>query len=561
LVRKRVCARAPLLTVAVLLAAGATGCSVICSLLCSSGAGPPLAPRFDIRHGHASDATALSRAVGLIADTHAHYLWGEPTFIQTNLADKISASAIRTPQGDLWGPDAERWLLRHALGGKPIIHLGDAADIACIAEYDAFLAMMNDPANRQGPAQPWFAVPGNHDAYFYGNYQDTTGAWDQACKGSGKLTKSELVTRYLGALAAQPDPGAQQLAANVTRSDYRIDAIGTGGMLVSAAWSVSKQAPWRSWVAQSLELTRPGSPRRVVAILIDTAVYDDAPVLVAAGCGMLNAGLNGDITDDQASVVRAWAWAAHASGAAVVVAGHHPYAALTARAKSVLDDIHDLYGGELYVSAHDHSGKWNVDGNKKDKTWLELNIGAMVDAPIEVRVMQLFAMTDGRAAVDAELLRLDRVLDQVAGKEARRCTLHPEWEAKSSDPDYYLTYRDLGAAAVTDTQQNILDVLLAGWQRYLKFVKSAPDAGPWPGGWASDDALAADLAKAAAGKDAAAKIALLQTVQAQAPTRKVGDELGRSTFRFCQGQWGSDRELARRRIPAPDDWTVILPKE
>jgi len=521
--------------------------------------GPSLASRFDILNGQAN-GRAASIPVGIIADTHAHYLWGRPTFIQNPLADRISASAIRTPQSDLWGPDTEEWLLDR-LVTTPLIHLGDAADIACVAEYDQFLRMMS--RHQAKSHQPWFSVPGNHDSYFYGNYQDTGGHWDAACDGSRKLVKSDLVKWYLSALAMQPDPKVAAIAGQLGAPSGTIDTPkDRPGLLAAVAWKEYPSEPWRSWIVQELDLSI-GGQRPVLAILLDTAVYDLPPILVPGPGDEVNAGLHGDVGAEQAAVVRAWAATARKLGATLLVLGHHPYDSLMTHARDLLDELHARDGAALYVSAHDHSGKWGVIGHGLD-TWPELNIGAMIDEPVELRNFRLVSTDSteaapGRIAVTTPLHRLDSELDTGLGPDVPHCTRHKEWEAKPGDPDFYVSYRQLSAFAIDDVQRNILTVILSSWRRYLQYVKSAPGQPPWLGQYKDDTELDGAISEALKSGDVGRELALAKSLDIDASNRQVVDETIRIQYRICQGWWGSKDELAHRRVPAVDDWSVILP--
>jgi len=110
--------------------------------LAACGGGTNLSPRYTILRNPPPTPNQLSRQVALIADSHAHYLYGTPTVIQTNVADWFSASAIRPPQADLWGWRFLRWTLGAIHADVPIIHLGDVSDISCASEFEHFLEEM-----------------------------------------------------------------------------------------------------------------------------------------------------------------------------------------------------------------------------------------------------------------------------------------------------------------------------------------------------------------------------------------------------------------------------------
>jgi hypothetical protein len=538
------------------------GCSLVSQLLNSNSPGPPLLDGFDIVTGEPG-GDVISRTVGIIADSHAHYLWGEPTLLQTNLADRLSPSAIRTPQGDLWGATMQAWFLEKAIPSRPIIHLGDAADIACIDEYTAFLTLMAARKQQDPTHPPWFQAPGNHDSNFYGNYYDFGDAWSRACSGH-PLVKSMFVKWYLDALTSQtggdgqPDIIPAALAPQLKALSGKIDIDVASfrpqpGMLASLAWSEAT-APWKSFVVQELDLTAPRSERSVVAILLDTTVYDRPPVLVPFP-GDINAGLTGDISDDEASIVRDWARAAHQKNAVVVLMGHHPYGALTGRGQQLLDELHQKYGAALYISAHDHSGKWSVDG-QGSKVWAELNVGSLVDEPLEARTLRLSVRkNDGRIAVYSALNRLDDLVNQL-GVEVPHCSRHDErWDDGPNTDDYYVSYRETGELAVSKTQRRILKVLIGAWKQYIDFAKRQP---AWPAGWPTYQALDERLQSATKSTDVNVQIAALKDLARDTPPPPG---LALRNYRICEGWWGTKYELMRRRDAATDDWGLVLPKE
>ncbi len=550
--------------------ANLAGCSAICHLFCSDSGGTPLPAAFEVVSG-APQGDAISRTVTIIADSHAHHLWGKPNLLQTEIGDRVSPSAIRTPQADLWGPYFQRWMLAFGLKKRPLVHLGDAADLACADEYEAFIAMMD--GRPDAATFPWFQAPGNHDAYFYGNFHEKGGDWQAACAGSTPLTKDLLVRRYLSALVGQPyrDGGTSILAGQrLNVPTARFDDLGGGGLLSAVAWSTSISAPWKSFVVQMLDLTEPKQtlkkPRTVMAILLDTAVYDDPPTLVPVGkslpvvapiIGAINAGITGDITEAESEVVRSWAATGRAKGAVVVLMGHHPFSSLTARAQRLLGDLHAHDGAVLYVSAHDHFGQWKA--NLTDKSgWPELNIGSLLDEPVEGRFLQLSTLSDGRIAAKSELMRLDALLKQTDPR-VPRC--RPEWEAKSNEADYYLSYKQLKELDETGAQLTILNVLLSSWLRYFRFIHSASGTGPWPEGWTSDQDAERALATTRESSLVGDKVNLLQKIARDADQRPVVDPGMRDAFRICQGYWGSKYERMGTRLPDVDDWAVVIPKE
>ena len=109
------------------------------------------------------DGFALTKNIMLVADNQLNYLYGEPIWLRSGLTDKFVKVAIRPVQQDLYGQDMLRWALELYGSRMPVIHLGDAANMACSGEFEAFLEIMSTAT------KPWVMAPGNHDAYLFGN--------------------------------------------------------------------------------------------------------------------------------------------------------------------------------------------------------------------------------------------------------------------------------------------------------------------------------------------------------------------------------------------------------
>lgn len=543
---------------------------------CGKNLGPGLSTGFDFAAVAPNEnATLLSTPLLVIADTHAHHLTGEPLFVTTNLADKLERSAIRPPQSDLYGPASLAWMLDQTQLKTPLVHLGDAADASCKDEFEAFLRVM-----RRRPKLPrWFMAPGNHDGFFYGNSsEDPNGdAWTRACgDGSSPMTKADFVTAYLDALATEDDPGARALAAarsSAAATTGEIAANDPGAMLIGAAWRIDRAAPWRSYVVQRLDLTRRARPEdsgpsvpqaRVIGLLLDTSTFDLKPSIVAIP-PVMNVGITGSLGPDEGSarpdfvparaILRRWADEAKREGATLILFGHHDFESLEPAAQRFLHALHREDGATLYVSAHRHDGHWSSIGSPDD-AWPELNLGSMLDEPIEMRELSLRWTDSGRLSVVAPLLRLNNpnLLPPECG------TMQKEWEPAPNEEDYPLSYKLTGFYAPDATRSKILRVMLASYRRL--FTKLAFSAGPgWPAGLPSDPpALAALVTATIAAPDDAPKVALLHELGAADEAAVFASPEIAGAFRVCQVYWGSKYETRGVRLPDTSDWTILFPK-
>lgn len=555
-------------------ASGLAGCS-------GPNVGPGLMTGFDFaRAAPEENATLVSRPVLVFGDTHTHHLYGEPLFVTTNLADALCSTAIRPPQADLYGPRMLAWLLDQTQLGAPLIHLGDAADASCTSEFETFVGVMT-----RRPGLPrWFMAPGNHDGYFYGNsHEDPEGdAWKRACAhGSSPMTKGEFITMYLDALSAQDDPASKELAVFISRhpgpgSREIVTASAPDRMLLGAAWTIDRVAPWRSYLAQRLDLTRRAAPgdsgasvphRRVIAILLDTSTFEVAPQIIPVPPAS-NAGLVGSLGPEevgpelpgfvtQRSVVRRWAQEARRDNAILVLMGHHDHASLDSRSQGFLSELRRDAGALLYVSSHTHSGRWASIGSADD-AWPELVTGSALDTPIELRELS-FRFTDEsrRLSVVAPLLRLES--PALLPPECN--TMQSEWEPSPSDADYPLSYKRTGFYAPGATHADILRVLLASYRRMFEKLPFSAGAG-WPEPLPESPARLARLVTTTLAQPAGPGwVDLLRMLVAAEKSAVFRDGRAADAFRVCQVYWAGKYEGRGVRLPEASDWTILYPRQ
>jgi hypothetical protein len=554
---------------------------------------PNMSPSFTILHSPPPTPNQLSQQVALIADSHAHYLYGAPTVIQTNVADWFSASAIRPPQADLWGWRFLRWTLSAIHRDVPIIHLGDVGDISCAAEFGRF----SDEMTRVQGRKRWVYTPGNHDGFFYGNYygaKDSTSLWGKACSGSVPLDKTGVVVAYLDALEAEgevadPDPGLKEFADHLrahAKGPFRYRRLGNEyAFFQRAEWSLDDSARWRSWVAQEVDLSwseGPNQPprRRVYAILVDSAAYSKAPELIPLNevpiLGTVfapNAGLQGEIPSAEIATISAWLADAAKEDAIVFLVAHHPFSALSDCSRKALGSLRAKYSERLilYASAHDHNGKWIVDSDGSTQ-WLELNVGSLLDAPMEFRYLQLLgsAKPPDRIGVYSPLIRLSDQWRQMTSPSAPHCDDHVEWEPV--DAAFPIGYKNVAVADVGKTEDEILRVLLASLRQEVHTIPSVDPQASWPDApnspqFGGDAAVEEAISTVMTSGTRAQKIALIQTLSPRISARfsdeQSADGKGLRTrdYEMCQVMWGTKYERAGARKPGVDDTTVLLPPE
>lgn len=541
-------------------------------------------PSLDRRHTlpfEEPDGRALTAAFTLMADNQIHHLFGDPYWVRTELADRVVKEAIRPVQLDLFGPDLLGWALaRPSTRYMPVLHLGDALDVGCHGELTRFFEVM------QGAAAGWFMVPGNHDFYFVGNGHVSRRHWARACKrADGRITKNEFIVRYLdeGLGGQQHDEGArpglaalQQLRGADPGTDaFELDAQGPRGLLTGARWRLH-DSPWRSYLVQRLDLGWTKQARPVVAILLDTTQYGVRPRVLPTP---RNAGLDGSILGDQRQAVRELLRGAPAD-AAVVLMGHHHHDALTRPARAFLDELAQTHAVVAYVSAHTHAGHYavhrlrndpdaNPDANSdanRAQTLLELNVGSLVDWPLEYRELRLKSVGEpGQVLMASPRHRLDRLWRQ--SQEGQQCD--PAWERA---PAHYVAPDGHGYAVTSvRTQVNLFAALLDTFAALLQAFpsESAGTPGGAAGGFADDAAAQAAIAQAHVRltrvADDPAEVGSLDQVadtlmrlEAFDRARPPADRAGRDRYRLCQAFWASKYDRLRARAPQTDDPYVVV---
>lgn len=362
--------------------------------------------------------------VQLVADNQTHYVWTEDSTTSTAL--DANGVGIRPVALDLFGLS----LLEHALDerrdtGEPIVHLGDAADVACVAEIEPFFETMN----RAG--RPWVFAPGNHDMALMGNFDPAGEEWVRACAPLGKLDKNTLITRYLDA-QARCEPGtcafegleaARTGPADVLRGwptsgtwppeDGAAGPPGSASRLPASsriAWDINPKQPWKSWVLQDLRV--PGEESQLRVILLDTVTYKhqragQARVGWLAFSGRL---------DLEKHLPRAALWLTQCGateGCVSVIGGHHQYArrfgGLLQVSRAPLRALFRTRGRPLaYLSAHTHKGYLRLE-NQPDEGFFEINVGSTLDWPLSYRTIEVGVQTNGssRLRSNRHFIRLD----------------------------------------------------------------------------------------------------------------------------------------------------------
>jgi hypothetical protein len=271
------------------------------------------------------------------------------------------------------------------------------------------------------------------------------------------------------------------------------------------AWRIAKKLAWRSFVLQEVDISVPTTGRtgprdRTSILVLDTAHYSLQPSLEAGAVSSVAskvtrgyfdeqmAGLIGSVPESQEEVAVGFARSMKQEGRRWMLASHHPYRDLARRAKPRFDRLRDAGGIPITLSAHSHTGEilWNRD-DEHEGAWLEINVGSILDSPVEFRDLQLLRMGD-RLAVSTRRHRMEELLRERGLLADEAVAYRPG----PGDDDFFMNYENRGlpgasrddwSAAKADFK--VKHLLLAAYQRMFDlFEADAPDqsATHWPTG-------------------------------------------------------------------------------
>ena len=549
---------------------------VVGGAACGGGSEISLSHAWEILPDDRRSSEILSRKVLLFADNQVHHLYGEPFLQRSVFTDKhVSGTAIRPPQLDLFGQDLFRWALGSQHPDMPVIHLGDALDLACEGEFDEFAAIMKESR------RPWAMAPGNHDGFFFGNFDSTEHFWRKACDGGGApLPKHQFIRRYVTEIAKRLSTLDRKFRDNPTAGSWRCQPqVEEDCFVQEIVWRIDTKSRWRSYLVQKVDLSVQGSGKRgaVAAILADSTQYPKNPRALA-----LHAGQEGSILADQAATIRGMLDKARSTGEKIVMATHHPYHALSDESRDYMDMFMQEYHTLLMLSAHTHSGRYYTHGSG-EHTWLELNIGSILDWPIEFRTLSFRRSNSAKGAGNGGIILASERIDvptlwsKDLGDDVPDC--RPEWEARPGESDYYLDYRTLSTHKPEPTQRAIYDNILAAYQRMFchlppKSVQPSATATGTAAGFANSSICVQQFnvpggvpnavsgrIQTARGKDQS----LEQKRETLLWLKKHRDDLTshakkqRNDYSLCQAQWASKYEYRRARVPQASDEYILVP--
>lgn len=297
----------------------------------------------------------------MISDTHASSPLAPHAIPNLNDAEsdaKVGA-AMRPPQQEVWGARILDAILLDEPRPPVTIHLGDAANIACLGEIRRFFRQMSE--HFQGEESRWYMAPGNHDTLIMGNFADLPqpyppanvipDRWNNECGAidpPGSMGKASFFRDYLAEKGLTL--GEMKSAESIFHDTYYECGEVTGdprASIMECRGNLKEAGQYAWFLIQVVDIDE-GS----VLVVLDTTQYTRR---IPSGIRGYRSpgGVLGGINQLQLDVAKALI--AKRSAKRVVAAGHFPIESLDddskARLKSFLYQTHAV----TYLSGHIHS--------------------------------------------------------------------------------------------------------------------------------------------------------------------------------------------------------------
>lgn len=306
--------------------------------------------------------SVVAARVFAFADSQLHYLLGKRTFAQSPFAERMSFEVAVRPAALDDGSDLLLALFldehRRAYADHTPVFLGDAADLSCVQEIEAFFAVLAEAG-----LDRLLSVTSNHDGFFAGNFtsrRDLDGQlaitdmphdWTRACALPGRfddhrLTKGRAVQHLAAHLPAGPAWATHVAAPVAGQPPGRAAAAPGDGPSAFRASFLAYVRP--------LGGGEPGAPP-AWGIFLDTVDYRGFDLEESLG-----AGTTGAVSAEQMRFLdRAVAEVRRLAGTApltLVVFGHHPVASLEPASRARLRRFLAAHAEiAAYVTAHEHA--------------------------------------------------------------------------------------------------------------------------------------------------------------------------------------------------------------
>jgi hypothetical protein len=393
-----------------------------CSTLQAPNAKLPDAPL-------ASPAIPSTLPIGIISDTQIHESRGTASRLASKAGDEVEEVTIRTGQQAIGSTDILMQALRGVSNMGLVLHLGDALDISCQTEWDAFARTMRVA----GGKTPWILVGGNHDGFYVGNISPTKstryniGYWNQVCN-QGRFSDDKRSARHFNKAMVVSANAQHVLALQSTQvsslSDIPKNRSCEGlsdGPIACAAWHIDRAMPWASYLVQLVRLPPAFSAEPPVYVLaLDSSTYSRQPNVGYKQT--LLAGLTAGFTAAQLREARTMVRQLPPDARFFIATHHHvDQWGITRLSANERFELTSLLGSYSFLNfaltAHTHEGGW-YDHDVLGSSLLELNTGSLADPPIYYRDLSFLRTKEGdwRVRSDRHLLTLSSIPECVSYK-------------------------------------------------------------------------------------------------------------------------------------------------
>ncbi|MBV7585503.1 metallophosphoesterase [Pseudomonas sp. PDM33] len=358
--------------------------------------------------GPSDSTTAPATApIGVISDTQIHESRGTASRYASKAGDEFVEVTIRTGQQVIGSTDILMQALKGVTSLPIVLHLGDALDVSCQTEWDAFVRTMRVA----GGNTPWVLVDGNHDGFYVGNISPTNstkynvGYWNQVCNQGRYSLESTLSARHFdkAMLVAANVQHVLALQSNADSSLNEVPRNGTcqnlvDGPIACAAWHIDTEHPWMSYLTQLVRLPAavPSEPP-VYVLALDSSTYLNQPNVDYQYA--LLTGVKAGFTPAQLRDARIMVRQLPVDARFFIATHHHVNewraSALSTDERSELGGLLASYSFLNFVlTAHTHEGGW-YDHKVLGNPLLELNTGSLADPPLYYRDLQ-FVRSGGK---------------------------------------------------------------------------------------------------------------------------------------------------------------------
>ena len=344
------------------------------------------------------------------------------------------------------------------------------------------------------------------------------------------------------------------------------------------AWHIDKERVWRSFILQEIDISAssaaPSNDRERISILVfDSSQYGVQPsldhgipskffsTLTFGHFDFQIAGENGNILPSQEAAANAFADSMTQEGRSWMLATHHPYEILGRETRPRFDKFRDAGAIPVTLSAHTHAGeiRWNQDGHREGD-WLEINVGSILDSPVEFRDLQVHRLGD-RFAISSRRQRMEDLLRD----EGLIVDHHPWYRPVSGDPDFYLDYTSGLFGTEEEADFMVKRILLAAYLRMLGLIEADhPDQSLtyWPTG-PDGTKLRSHEEVTSAVQNLLANVTIaevdtltrfLYELREFDRTRKFSDAVGEQmrAYRLSQAIWASRTEYTTWKTGTPE---------